>query len=285
MLVGLVVAFGATLCFGLASVLQAHGAREAPREDRVTLRLLTRLARSPLFVLGAGLDVVGFVCSIVALRSLPLFVVQAVTNASLAVTAVGAVWLLGVRARPRDGVVVVTVVAGLGLLAVGSGEQGHTPPAPLFRVVLLATPVVALLLTAVLARSKGDWTAVALGLLSGVGFGVTSLAVRIMNATDIAAVLTDPATYALVIGGIGGYVSYALAVQRGSVTAATAAGTVAEVLGPGLVGVLMLGDQVRAGMGWLALTGVILAVGGTLALSRFGEVGPEPPRSPSAGPG
>jgi drug/metabolite transporter (DMT)-like permease len=108
--------------------------------------------------------------------------------------------------------------------------------------------------------------------LSGVGFGVTSLAVRVLDISSVEGVLTNGATYALVIGGLGGYLSYALAIRRGSVTAATAVGTLMEITGPGLVGILLLHDRPRPGYGWLALTGLVLTAAGTLALSRFAEV-------------
>lgn len=99
MLLGLTTALVATVCFGFGAVFQARGARSAPQADRVRAGLLAALARSWEFLLGTVLDIVGFALSIVALRSLPLFLVQAVTNASLAVTALAAVRLLGARLR------------------------------------------------------------------------------------------------------------------------------------------------------------------------------------------
>jgi drug/metabolite transporter (DMT)-like permease len=272
-LLGLATAFAATVCFGLASAVQARGARSAPRaEGRRGLHQAVGLVRSWQFLLGTALDAVGFVFSVFALRSLPLFVVQAVTNASLAVTAVAAVPLLGIRVRPRDGAAIAAVIAGLVLLAIGSGRQGDVSAGLPFRLALLAAPLAALGLTALAARRHGDGAATALGALSGIGFGVTSLAVRVADISSVGSALADVATYALVIGGLGGYLSYALAMRHGSVTAATAAGTLVEVCAPGLIGVWVLHDHARPGHGWLALSGFLVAAAGTLALSRFGEV-------------
>ncbi|MFD0273900.1 hypothetical protein ACFVHB_08290 [Kitasatospora sp. NPDC127111] len=272
MLLGLTTALVATVCFGFGSVFQARGARSAPRADRVRVGLLAALVRSWQFLLGTGLDIAGFVLSIVALRTLPLFLVQSVTNASLAVTALAAARLLGARLRRGDLVGIAAVVVGLTLLALGSGREGrdHAPPA--FHWALLATTAVMLLLTLLLARRSGNVAAAGLGLLAGVGFGVTSLAVRVLDVGGPLDVFTDPAAYALALGGLGGYLAYALALQRGTVTAATAAGTVAETFGPALVGVAALGDAARPGYAWCALTGFAVAVGGTFVLSRFGEV-------------
>ncbi|RGD55705.1 hypothetical protein DR950_40980 [Kitasatospora xanthocidica] len=271
MLLGLTTALVATVCFGFGAVFQACGARSAPRADRVRAGLLAALARSWQFLLGTLLDIVGFALSIVALRTLPLFLVQAVTNASLAVTALAAVWLLGARLRRGDLAGILAVVVGLTLLALGSGREGRDHAAPAFHWALLATTAVLLLATLVLVRREGNAAAAGLGLLAGAGFGVTSLAVRVLDASGPVAVLTDPAAYALAVGGLGGYLAYALALQRGTVTAATAAGTVTETFGPALVGVTVLGDAARPGFEWCALTGFAVAVGGTFVLSRFGE--------------
>ncbi|MER8186012.1 hypothetical protein [Kitasatospora sp. NPDC094015] len=272
MLLGLTTALAATVCFGFACVFQARGARAAPRTDGVRLGLLAALARSWQFLLGTGMDIAGFALSIVALRTLPLFVVQAVTNASLAVTALAAVWLLGARLRRSDLAAIPAVMVGLTLLALGAGREGRNHAGPGFHYALLATVLVMLLLTFVLARRGGAWPAAGLGLLAGVGFGVTSLAVRVLDLSGPGALLSDPAAYALALGGLGGYLAYALALQRGTVTAATAAGTVTETFGPALVGVLVLGDQVRPGFAWSAIAGFVAAVGGTFLLSRFGDV-------------
>ncbi|MFJ9695973.1 DMT family transporter [Kitasatospora sp. NPDC101183] len=272
MLLGLATALVATVCFGFGAVFQARGARSTPRADRVRAGLLAALARSWQFVAGTLLDILGFVLSIVALRTLPLFLVQAVTNASLAVTALAAVRLLGARLHRSDVAGILAVVVGLTLLALGSGKEGRNHAPAAFHWALLATTVAMLLLTLVLARRGGVPAAAGLGLLAGVGFGVTSLAVRVIETSGLAALLTDPAAYALVVGGLGGYLAYALALQRGTVTAATAAGTVAETFGPALVGVTALGDAARPGYAWCALTGFAVAVGGTFLLSRFGEL-------------
>ncbi|MER7623768.1 hypothetical protein [Streptomyces sp. NPDC126503] len=269
---GLAAASAATVCFGLASTVQARAARADHRDMRGgDLGMAARLVRSRPFLVGTALDMAGFAFSVLALRSLPLFVVQSVTNASLAVTAVAAVWLLKVPLHARDGAAVAVVVIGLVLLALGSGPQGVTSAGTAFDVMLLGVPVAALALTSLAARLRGGRAAVVLGALSGVGFGVTSLAVRVMDTSSAAAVLTDPATYAVVLGGLGGYLSYVLALRHGTVAAATASGTLVEVCAPGLIGILLLHDQTRPGYGWLALAGFLVATAGTIALSRFGE--------------
>ena len=66
--------------------------------------------------------------------------------------------------------------------------------------------------------------------------------------------------------------SYSTALQRGTVTQATAPLVVGETIAPALVGVVMLGDVPRAGWEWVAVVGFGLAVGGALALAGHGDV-------------
>lgn len=141
-----------------------------------------------------------------------------------------------------------------------------------FHLGLLLAATAAVALALVVARARGAWVAMVLGLLAGTGFGLVSLAVRVLDDSSLSALLMDPAAYTLPVGGLGGYLCYALALQRGAVTAVTAAVVVSETLVPGLIGVVALGDRARAGLGWAALLGFVLAVSGAFALARFGEL-------------
>lgn len=69
--------------------------------------------------------------------------------------------------------------------------------------------------------------------------------------------------------------TYSIALQRGTVTQATAPLVVGETLAPALVGVWLLGDNPRPGWEWAALLGFALAVGGALTLAGHGEVRPD----------
>ena len=76
-----------------------------------------RLARSPRYLLALVLVAAGFGLSIIALRTLPLFVVQAGRASSLAITAVLSVLLLHARLRRVEIGAVVGIGAGLVVVA------------------------------------------------------------------------------------------------------------------------------------------------------------------------
>ncbi len=114
-----------------------------------------------------------------------------------------------------------------------------------------------------------------LGLAAGFGFGVVEVAVRLIDSVAVSELVVNPATYALLLGGGAAFLALTSALQRGSVTTATAAMVIGETIGPALVGVVWLGDRTREGLAWLAVLGFVVAVAGALALARFGEASGE----------
>lgn len=264
-------AVAAAVCFGTASVLQALAARTAPTGAGVDPRLLVRLIRRLPFLVGTGLDVVGFAAELAALRSLPLFVVQAVIAANLAVTAVVAAWVLHVRLSAREWTAVALVCAGLALLGLAAGHENPAAVSLPFRFALLGC-VVAMGAAGVAAgRLRGQARSAGLGLVAGLGFGFVAIGARVLVSLSPLDLVRDPATYVVVGGGLLAFLFFATALQRGSVTTTTATMVVAETVVPALVGVLLLGDGTRHGFVWSAVLGFLMAVSGTLILARFGE--------------
>ena len=120
-----------------------------------------------------------------------------------------------------------------------------------------------------LGRLKGAKGAAALGAVAGLGFGVVAIAARVLPEigvetlfSDIGALLREPATYALAVAAVVALLTYSTALQRGTVTQATAPLVVGETVVPAIVGVVMLGDVPREGWEWVAVVGFALAVGG-----------------------
>ncbi|MFE0172699.1 hypothetical protein ACFWZ2_10320 [Streptomyces sp. NPDC059002] len=266
-------ALGSAVCFGTASVLQAVAARAtAPGTGSgVDPALLLRALRQWRYLAGLGLDGLGFLLQIVALRSIPIYAVGAALAASLAVTAVVAARLLHVRLSGVEWGAVGVVCAGLAMLGLASGDEGDRTGSTALRYVMLGVALAVLLLGAVAGRLPDRGRALALGLGAGFGFGVVEVTVRLIDDVSPGALLTNPATYALLLGGGAAFLLLTSALQRGSVTTATAGMVIGETVGPALVGVVWLGDRTREGLEWLAVLGFAVAVAGALALARFGE--------------
>ncbi|MFE5663886.1 DMT family transporter [Streptomyces niveus] len=273
----MICALGSAVCYGTASVLQAVAARAAEpgTGSGVDPALLLRALRQWRYVAGLALDGLGFVLQIVALRAVPIYAVGAALAASLAVTAVVAARLLRVRLSAREWSAVGVVCAGLALLALSSGAEGTEGGSTALRVAMLGVAVAVLLAGAVAGRLPDRPRALVLGFGAGTGFGVVEVSVRLIDGVTPVELVTNPAVYALLLGGGAAFLLLTSAFQRGSVTTATAGMVIGETIGPALVGVVWLGDRTRAGLGWLTVVGFAVAVAGALALARFGEAGVE----------
>ncbi|MGR8008779.1 DMT family transporter [Streptomyces hypolithicus] len=279
------------VCVGTASVLQAVAVRAAQpgTGSGVDVTLVLHALRQWRYVAGLALDGLGFALQIVALLVIPIYTVEATQAASLAVTAVVAARVLGVRLKGREWGAVAVVCVGLAVLGLSSGEQGARNGPPALPYALLGVVGVVLLAAAVAGRLRDPVRSLVLGVGAGTGFGVVSVSVRLIDDLSPAALVADPASYALLLGGGTAFLLLASAFRRGSVTTATAGMVVGETIGPALAGVIWLGDRTRDGLAGMAVAGFVIAVTGALALARFGEAPVAPaaaddePASPSGG--
>lgn len=274
MLLGLLGALAASLCYGSATVLQAVGVRRiaatAPGSP-----LLRRAWQGRLYAVGLALDGVGFLASLVALRSLPLFVVQSAIASSVAVTAVLAVVVLGTRLSRAEVAALAVVGLGLAALAASAGSESPTPlAAPWTWVVLAAAvPVAALAVAGWRLPRASRWAAPLLATAAGLGFGGLGIAARVLSVPDPWwHLLADPLAWAVAAYGVLGMVCYALALDRGAATTTAAVTFGVETVVPAAVGLLWLGDTVRSGFAVLAGLGFVATLGGCLALARRAEV-------------
>ncbi|MER5429615.1 DMT family transporter [Streptomyces sp. NPDC002588] len=267
----MVCALGAAVCFGVATVLQAVAARAAAGGGGEEAALLLRALRHWRYLAGLGLDGLGFVLQVAALRSIPIYAVAAALASSLAVTAVVAARLLRVRLSRTEWTAVGVVCAGLAMLGAASGTEGEETGPAVLPWVMVAVAVGVLVLGLLGGRLPERGRGLALGLGAGFGFGVVEVAVRLVDSSAPGGLVADPAVYALVMGGGAAFLSLTSALQRGSVTTATAGMVIGETIGPAVVGVVWLGDRTREGQAWLAVLGFAVAVAGALALARFGE--------------
>jgi drug/metabolite transporter (DMT)-like permease len=291
----LVAALVSALCYGIAAVMQAVAVRSASLREariregdadaagRVDPGLLFRLLGQWRFVASLCIDMVGFLAQLVALRRLPLFAVQAVIAANLAVTAVFAAWLIKVRLSWREWLAVVGVVVGVGLLGSSAGAQGAATVGIGFQIGLMVAVAAVAVAGIAAARLPGRARTPALGATAGFGYAVLAVSARILPGFSPAQLVHSPATYTLAAAWIVSFLMYASALEGGSVTVATAAVVLVETVPPAVVGIVFLGDTTRHGLAGLAVAGFILAVACAVTLARFGEAG-EPPKPRPGGP-
>ncbi|WP_076259000.1 hypothetical protein [Intrasporangium flavum] len=269
---GLLGALLAALAYGTASVLQALGVRALAATPAGT-SLLRRARVAWPYGVGLALDGLGFLASVAALRTLPLFLVESAVASSVAVTAVLSVAVLGLRIGAGEVVALVAVCTGLTGLALSAADGPAVHPGPGATWWLLAAAALVAGLVVVGAvdhdRRRG---AVLLSVAAGLGFGGVGVAARLLEVPDpVWGVLTDGLAWSLAAHAGLATVAYALALARGRVTTVAALTFATETVVPALVGLLALGDAVLPGRGPIALASFVATLAGCIALAGRAE--------------
>jgi drug/metabolite transporter (DMT)-like permease len=261
-----VAAFVACLGYGVGSILQSIGARRTANVAGVSGAAMI-LVQLP-FLLGVLCDVAGFAGNVVALQNLPLFLVQSIITASVGVTAV----IASVRGERLGWIMWVALVVlgvGLVLLCLTASADTAVRISPTAQGLICGSAVLPVLVGLVGLRLRSPASSIALAAAAGLGFTGVAVASRAISAETLSrSLLAEPLAWAIVLHGVIGGVCFALALRRGSVTSVTAVTFAAELVIPSALGLWLFDDHVAPGDGPWALLGFILAIGGTISLSR-----------------
>ncbi|MGV0770149.1 hypothetical protein [Mycobacterium syngnathidarum] len=275
MLIGVAAALLACAGYGTASVLQSYaagrsGAAAGAVDTGPTLRSTITAMLAPIFIAGIALDLVGFAGSLVSARLIPLFLSQTIISANLVVTAVLSIFVLSVRLHRRDWTAIAIVLVALCILGATAGRLGDRDPGAMMHWGVLVVSAIILGLGTALVRLLGQKAAVPAGLIAGVLYGAMAVAVRVVDGLEplnVGVLIADPALWAILVAGLGGFYLFTVALQVGSVNGVAAALVVGETVVPGIVGVVLLGDVSRPGYEALVVIAFIAAVGGAVALA------------------
>ncbi|WP_410622934.1 hypothetical protein [Amycolatopsis sp. cmx-8-4] len=260
---GIVFGFAAALLAavfdGVATVLQATAAQHTGSSLPV---------RAALYGAGLLVDVLGWGLAVFALRFLPVFAVQSIVAGQTAIAVLLAHVVLRSALHAVDLLSVAAAGIGLGLLAAGAaGTTGWTAPQPVVLAVLLVLFVV-LLVAGLSAVRRGT---VARSVVAGCAYGGSVLAVRALllqpgATSSIDALLAHPLTYVTIGFAALGIPLYAAALRRSTPTVPSAIVTMTEVVLPGSLAMILLGDRIRPGWWWVSGIGLIVAALGVTAL-------------------
>lgn len=269
MLLAHLAAIGCAVAFGLATVLESIGARRAAAEvPRAGASAVARAAIQGPYLLGLGTDGIGWVLSLVALASLPVFVVQSMVAGAIGFTVLFAAVLQHVRPTARQLGFILAIAVGLvGLALSGAPEEARRTPGAYAWAMVLSLVAVALLGWFVAARTHGSTSASLLGALAGLSFGGTALCGRAILGDFGTGDLRDPVLYALALFGVLGMILLTVALQRGQVTVVTAWMFVTETIVPSIVGLAVLGDSARNGMMGVAIASFAVTIVAAVGLS------------------
>jgi hypothetical protein len=264
---GLLAGLAAAALFGVGAVVQAHAVRRQERRPEGLRQFLARSARDPWTIGVVAAYLLGFVLHVVAIWALPLYLAQATVAMSLPVTAVSST-VVHERLQPVHWWAVLLVSSGLVLLALGSGDPGATFTSTRFAVALW----LGVLLLLLAARVGIGWPGGVLGALAGLGYTGSAVAVR--GAGSIDSLMGVAAGLSVAAYGVVAFWLYSVALDRAPVSSATAPMIVLQTFVPSLVGVALLGDQVRGGWWPAVALGLVLSTVGAVVLSGDGIASP-----------
>ncbi|MEV0391585.1 hypothetical protein [Polymorphospora rubra] len=258
--------------YGLANLLQSIAATRTGLHHRVDLGLLARLTCQPVYLVGLGFQVLGFGFAFLARRDLPLFLVQSSVAAGLGVTAVLGVLVLRWRLPRAEVALLVLLFVGIAALVL-SARPAPARPLGFGVVVGLAAALGVIALLGIFAvRLHGAPGSVALGSLAGLAFSAAAVVARPLASVDSwGACVRSPLFYLLIAHSVVGQLLLALAMQRGSTTAAVAAMDAAGALPAALLGLALLNDKIWPGREWLAGFGFLVTLISVIGLTRYAE--------------
>ena len=258
--VGFTAAVLAAVFDGGATVLQA---RAVQGHDGASVR------RGSLYAVGLFVDVLGWVLAVVALRSLPVFAVQAIVAGQTAVTVVLAHLVLRSSIRALDLFAIAGTGIGLAVLAASATADATRTASPDVVTAVLMGLLFVVLLVALSPVHRGS---VGRSVIAGLAFGGSAVSVRALlllpgSTSTAQALLAQPLTYAVIGYAAIGVPMYAAALRHGAAAVPSAIVTMIEVVFPGAIAMALLGDGIRPGWWLPAVTGLVVAAVGVTVLA------------------
>jgi hypothetical protein len=257
-------AIGCSFCNGISTVQQKIGADKEKIIHSFDFMFLLRLLRNFQYSFGTALEILAYLLSLVALRILPLFLVQSLIAASIVVTAFGERLILHRRLTRRTLWMLGTVLAGLVLLAVSAvtGHANDSNYSAKILVEILPLPI------AVAGLFFIHWrhilSAFFLAALGGLAFGNTSTIGRILvYPHPFWKIIENPLLASLILSAILGQYLFTASLQRSTATKSNAIMIALQTLGPAFMGLLFFDDRIKAGFAPVVIIGTLLVVIGS----------------------
>lgn len=227
------IALTAALCFALSTVAQHRAAVSSPDAKGLGVRLLLRLARRPVWVLGLLAGAAGLALHAVALSVGQLAVVQPLLVSGMLFAIPASVLLERRRPSAREWAYAGVVAVGLALFLLAARPSGGSELADQGVLGAMTAAGAAIAgCAALLAQGPGRrHRAALLGLAAGISFGVVSALLKhAVGQVAVAplAVLTTWPVYALLALGLAGTVLTQTSYQAGALAASQPALNIAE---------------------------------------------------------
>jgi drug/metabolite transporter (DMT)-like permease len=286
------LAIAAGFCTAAASLAQRQGAKSVQITGGFDARLLLRLARRPVWLLGIVSMIGGFVFQLTALRHGPLALVQPILAIEL-ILVFGFLAIAGrrqTRIKLRDWLGAAAMSVGLAVflrLASPSGGRLHAAGSSwlLAGLVTLGVVLAAIAVASGIGNRSGaapSRRAALLGSATGIAWGFVAAVIKELSSYlggGLGAIFATWSLYVLLTVGAGTMLLASHALAAGPLAASQPGFTILDPLAASLLGVFLFGEHIQAGpwdLAGEALALALVAVGAAI-LSRscfiLGELG------------
>ncbi|MGH3214245.1 MAG: DMT family transporter [Trebonia sp.] len=292
MQVAVLLAIAASFCTATASLAQRQGAKSVQTTGGFDARLLFRLARRPVWLLGIIAMIGGFAFQLTALRYGPLALVQPILSLELLLV-FGFLAFAGrrrTRVKPRDWLGAAAMSAGVAVflrLASASGGRLHAPGSSWLLAGLVTFGVVGagVAVASGIGNRAGatpSRRAAILGSATGIAWGFVAAIIKELSSHlggGLGAVFSTWSLYALLVVGAATMLLASHALAAGPLAASQPGFTILDPLTASLLGVFLFGERIQTGLWDLAGEALALALvvagAATISHSCFirGELG------------
>lgn len=275
-MVGIPLAVLAALCNAITTIFERLGVETAPPEDGRGLKLLGYAMRRPIWWVGFAAMLGSFAFQTVALGFAELSVVQPLMVSELVfLVVILRVWF-GVPLGWREAVGTVLTVAGLAsFLALTNQGGGNTFPSTSGWVFVISACAGAVAVCIACTRLRGSraWRSAWFGAAAAICFALNAAFIKattILFSQGFWHIFGHWQPYGIVVAGVAGLVLTQESFHAGPITASQATLTIVDPISSVIIGVGLFGDQLRGGIGALALDAgaLLIMVIGLLVLTQ-----------------
>ncbi|MFR9673705.1 DMT family transporter [Streptomyces sp. TR06-5] len=269
MLIAVTASLAAAACFAVAGVLQQRAATGEPEHEAMSYRLLTHLARRPLWLAGIGCAIVAYAFQSVALAHGPLSLVQPLLVTELLFAIPLSVRLYGTRLHLREWLGAAAVAVGLATAMAAAAPQRSKPVAGVEEWTLAMTAAAAATVGVLFVsrRVGGPSRASVIAAAAGIVMGSQSVLLATTVATfrtGAVELFTAWQTYLLVLASILGLLLIQSSFQAGPLSASMPVIDTVEPLVAVACGVVLFDESVRSdpiAVGFALLGGGLVLTG------------------------
>ena len=260
-------------CLAATGLLQQRAASARPKDEQLSLRLITSLVRNKTWLLGIGMAFLSYAFQAVALALGPLTLVQPLLVCELIFAIPISVRLRGARLGRREWTAVLMVVAGLVIGIASAYPKGGSPLQPFSSWTYALGGVGVVAVGSVLVGrlfggpARASLFALAGASILGLQSGLFAATIALLRH-DIAQTFLTWQPYALIVASFAGMFLVENAYHAGPLAASMPVMDAALPLVSISIGVALFGEQVRTGALALAGTavGLVLLLAGIVAL-------------------